>query len=1744
MKISCKKLFPLVLQVLFLSLFGLQTQAQVQLKLFPDKYGTKISDAQYGIFFEEINHAADGGLWSEMVSNRSFEDNDGYPNEWGASTGTELSVATANPMNSAQKNYLHITPSADGSNFANFGYWGMRLDGQTSYTLTFFARADAAFSTTLKAYLLDYDSSSVLLSASKNISIGTTWQKISLTIPDANRISGKAFLSLQTSSADAFDIDVVSLMPAETYKGHGCRKDLAQMLEDLKPRFMRFPGGCYIEGQLTNDGERNRFEWKKTIGPIEERPGHWNINWNYRSSDGFGFHEMLQLSEDLGAVPLFVVNVGLGHYWYQDIEDLDEFIQEALDAIEYANGATTTTWGAKRAANGHPEPFGLKYIEIGNENYNYNIWGSNSDQSYQYPERYKMFYDAIKAKYPDIVCIGNVESWGTDDPSWRNSYPVDALDEHYYRNPAWFVNNYEKYDSYDRNGPKIYPGEYAVTSNFGTTGNLAAALGEAVYMQGMERNSDIVTMASYAPIFVNENDPKWMPDMIRFDATYSYGTPSYYVQKLMSQKLGTQNITWTEEGNSESSSANYGGLSTWLTSATFSDYKIIKDGEVVYTAPFDGTSNWTDNAGTFSEANGVLTQSSTTMEGLLYVNKNIDLGENYTIQVKATKTGGAEGFLIAFGYKDSKNYCWWNIGGWGNTKTCIERAVDGTKSQYDFRSFALTEGVTYDLRIEVQGSNIKCYIDDELCHDITLSKSPTPRKVYTSASRDGNKLYVKLVNPSGEDYATTLTTEGYSASNVVLTQMTAATDQAENTNTNMYNVVPEERSIPQYGTNITLNIPAYSFNIVEMTITEGENTEVGVMPEEGTYYLKDANSGQYLARGADWGTRATLSTLGIPVAITKIQDDIYTIRYRDLNVKLLGNLTDPYTDADAGDATQWRFRDAGNGNVYLESTLTETYFKGGSAGEGAIFTSNKSEATPFMLVSSTAYEKYIETLTPLNEETEYSVTKDVTDLVQNASMASGVDGWVNTFHIYRYDGTTHYPVTPANSFSINEAFEKEGGISQTITGLSPNGIYRFTIPAFFRATSKALCLVAEDEGFILGNAYVMCGDTKTRMKTWAEDRESDSYPDNMEGAALSFSKGLYKNVVTGRADDSGNLTIGLGIDQRNPSQWIIWGGAKLEEVTEPIDYTDNIINPSFEEGFTGWTNNGMQLQNNTEPSAGKDGIYYCEQWVKNTSTLSNVSITQTVTELKAGEYLITAACHAERQGRTAPVTGVCLMAGDNKIAVTTPATYSVIASAVDGKLTIGFGCESTDANWITVDNFKMKWIGSSEEKNKEVLNTLIDKLQNLIDTKTILTQQLKDEATNVIREARTAETSEEVLQAISKVAAEYEKLDAFRMEQNNNCRSYLFAYFPNNNDENLYYAISTDGFNYTPLNNGEKILDSWDFTRSGGIRDPHILRGEDGVFRMVNTDMKSALGWSSNRGIVMSKSTDLIHWTHSTVHFPTRFPNGWSSVTRVWAPETIYDRETGKYMVYFSLLTSDDGTCNYDKVFYCYANDDFTDLEDYPVHLFDRGSATIDADIVFDETDQLYHMIYKNEGISSISHVSASRLTAEDGMPTGSQWGDFGGGIQQTNVAVEGGGIFRLMDSNTYVVMYDCYGSGYYQFCTTTDWKNYTLVAQTTTSGKFTPRHGSVTLLHPAETNALLKAFPTDGLEIGPVRGDANGDGLVTMLDMTFVANAILGKPDATFDKIGGDANEDGEIGMPDVMYIVNYVLNGKFPSR
>ena len=297
---------------------------------------------------------------------------------------------------------------------------------------------------------------------------------------------------------------------------------------------------------------------------------------------------------------------------------------------------------------------------------------------------------------------------------------------------------------------------------------------------------------------------------------------------------------------------------------------------------------------------------------------------------------------------------------------------------------------------------------------------------------------------------------------------------------------------------------------------------------------------------------------------------------------------------------------------------------------------------------------------------------------------------------------------------------------------------------------------------------------------------------------------------------------------------------------------------------------------------------------------------------------------------------------------------------------------------------------------------------------------------------------------------------------------YLFTFFPSNSDENIYYAVSDDGYNYTVVNEGKPVVSAKGITVMGGLRDPHILRGEDGRFYMVATDMRCALGWSSNRGMVLMRSDDLINWQTSTVHFPTRYAGTYlANVTRVWAPETIYDPVAKKYLIYFSILTND-GKVPYDKVFYAYANKDFTDLESEPTYFYDRGDATIDMNIVFNENEGLYHAFYKNEGAGGICEVTATSLTAPVGKE-GSQWGAPSGTLQQTKEAVEGAGVFRLINSDDWILMYDCYVNGHYQFCSSQDLYQFKFRKNTATEGAFTPRHGTVIPITENEYQRLME---------------------------------------------------------------------------
>ena len=826
------------LHTLIILLFaGLTTaSAQVGLTFSTSKRGPLMGDLHYGIFYEEINHGGDGGLYAELIRNRSFEDNANNPDCWWLLGGASTQLVHTDLLNQAQGTALRMDVHEYNAGIRNEGYWGMNIRKDETYTLTFWAKTDGTYNGKLWAELQD-DGFQNLGRTEFDVALTSKWQRYEVKIT-ATASQTKGWLAIKGLEPMVIYLDVVSLMPP-TFKNrpNGCRPDLAQMLADLHPSFVRFPGGCYIEGTWS-DGQTNRFEWKKTIGPIEERPGHMNVNWGYRVSDGLGFHELLQLTEDIGAEPLFVCNIGLGHGWSQPYTDIGAYIQEALDAIEYCNGdAQTTTYGRLRARNGHPEPFNLRLLEIGNENYNFVSW-DNGDMSDHYAERYAQFYRAIKAKYPDITLIGNVEAWATDDPSWRNAEPVEVVDEHYYRSTSWFAQQYNKYDHYDRNAYRVYAGEYAVTSDFGTTGNLRAALAEAVYMAGMERNSDVCTMTSYAPLFCNENHAwPWMPDIIRFNSTYAYGTPSYYVQQLMAANTGHQNITWTEQGNLINARNTAFALSSWGTAVSYDNLSITSQhGDTLYATTFadadDYTLNWNPMGGQWNTDGGRLNQTSTTSYGECNVCYNMT-GESAVIELDATRNSGPEGFLIAFSYNDADNYVWWNLGGWGNTQHAIEQCVDGVKTTLDAVPGSLQTGATYHLRIVKAEGQVYCYVGDSLYHQVSL---PDTRRLYTCAAlnEQEDELIIKLINTSTSPQPAAIMARDFDfGSKASLQILTSSSGNNENTMSARRNVVPTTSSVTITGDKraFSYSVPARSLVVMRIPVsdvspeTDGEDND-------------------------------------------------------------------------------------------------------------------------------------------------------------------------------------------------------------------------------------------------------------------------------------------------------------------------------------------------------------------------------------------------------------------------------------------------------------------------------------------------------------------------------------------------------------------------------------------------------------------------------------------------------------------------------------------------------------------------------------------------------------------------------------------------------------------------------------------------------------------------------------------------------------------------------------------------------
>ena len=500
------------------------------LQIKADQPVGKVSPTLYGLMTEEINYSYEGGLYAELIANRTFNSEPNEMKFWSATGGATMSLDASTPLNDALTSSVKLDASSAGNNspagIVNSGYWGIPIRPHTTYHASFYARAASGFSGPLAVSLESADGKKIFATAKVNGLTGN-WQRFDVTLKTKRaKPSKNNVFKITTRTPGIVWFQQVSLFPP-TYKDrhNGNRPDLMSLLTAMHPAFLRLPGGNYLEGRTIDE----RFDWKKTIGPFEQRPGH-ESPWGYWSTDGLGLLEYMEWCEDLNIQPVLAVYAGysLNHQRVNPGADLQPYVADALDEIEYITGNATTKWGAQRVKDGHPAPFALNYVEVGNEDW--------FDRSGSYDKRFAQFYDAIKAKYPQLQLIATAKV---------KSRVPDLMDEHYYRSEEEMEAHALDYDKYPRTSPtKIFCGEWA-TRVGSPTPNMTGALGDAAWMTGMERNSDIVLISSYAPLFVNVSDigekggsMQWRSDLIGYDALNSYGSPSYYAQVMFSTHHG------------------------------------------------------------------------------------------------------------------------------------------------------------------------------------------------------------------------------------------------------------------------------------------------------------------------------------------------------------------------------------------------------------------------------------------------------------------------------------------------------------------------------------------------------------------------------------------------------------------------------------------------------------------------------------------------------------------------------------------------------------------------------------------------------------------------------------------------------------------------------------------------------------------------------------------------------------------------------------------------------------------------------------------------------------------------------------------------------------------------------------------------------------------------------------------------------------------------------------------------------
>lgn len=757
----------------------------------------------FGIFFEDLNHAADGGLYAELVQNRSFEFDPIDRKDYHALTAwekvergkakAEIFVETENSLNEKNTNYLTLSveePGA-GAGVMNLGFnSGIPVRQGENYLFSCHAKC-VANSTKLVTVTLESIEGSVY--AKSEITINSSeWKKYEIILP-ANETDYSSRLVLTTTEQGKLSFDMISLFPERTFKNrpNGMREDIAELLAELKPKFMRFPGGCLVhDGSLNPDDRDSMYRWKNTIGDVEKRPPR-RSNWGYNQTLGLGYYEYFLFCEDIGAKPIPVLPAGYDphHQRKVPIEELQPWIDDALDLIEFANGDITTVWGAKRAELGHPEPFGLEYLGIGNE-----------EVGEPFFERYGYFHKEIKKKHPEIKLInssGPFAAGSEYDRGWKSARDnkSDFVDEHYYQSPEWFLANYHRYDEFKKDDPKVFLGEYASWGN-----TYYNALVEAAFMTGLEKNAHAVGLACYAPMLCNVDYVNWKPDLIWFNNHHVYGTPNYYVQKLFMHHQG--DYTLKVETN---------GLHTIEASSS----KPIT-GKVMF-AGDHSTAQYDD----------IKLRNTDTGEEKIYDHFVLEDGsefeldhiqwENYQLSLKAKKIDGVRGFKIYFGQSDNTNRLLWEIGGWQNQDAVVCSEVNGRSSCLTQSLVAVETEREYHLELEVTGRHIRTFIDGELINE-TEDKLPVIEPLYYSASVESltGDIIVKVVNVQDTPVKGQIELEGIDKEDLsgTIYEMSGYELEEENSLETPEKIVPKQHEMKVKGNTIDYEFPKQSITIM------------------------------------------------------------------------------------------------------------------------------------------------------------------------------------------------------------------------------------------------------------------------------------------------------------------------------------------------------------------------------------------------------------------------------------------------------------------------------------------------------------------------------------------------------------------------------------------------------------------------------------------------------------------------------------------------------------------------------------------------------------------------------------------------------------------------------------------------------------------------------------------------------------------------------------------------------------------